>query len=501
MAPVPTAISTSLTAVIEHAKRSGSSIRLLSSNIYKRADIDNLLLNTFSEIAKRQNAALDKEFNDDGSKNPDWRSGQGTVPPTSVPSNAIFAVFGIIGAGFVVTAIWFFMAAPNGGFVFRDGDWEEYKSTVLRRKGPNGTTLSGATASTMLGGGSVVGKRQRNLRKKFGGGGKEKYRDDVTDFTETTAYTGHTKSELTGTEVTDSLVGTETLVSEDQMTSITRGVSGAYRREKVETEKGGRRHLHAEKKAAKKAKKERKLHDEESSIGFPEESVYDPHDEAIRSYREEKPARVGGMNREADGSAFGSSYIGSDVTESLISGRQETPRNSPEKKDRRSRRGGYSEIAASVDGPEVLQSPSPTKQRGGGIRKVETVYEADRAKGEARRLRERARADQANRAAEDEGVRRNFSFKPGDDGLSAVSDESKEARRERRRREREQRHSRVRGAFDERSEVSGLTASTEDSGTKAYHHSIPGLSSAAGGDSYADERRRRRQEGANYGRS
>ncbi|KAL9098759.1 MAG: hypothetical protein Q9163_005641 [Psora crenata] len=56
----------------------------------------------------------------------------------------------------VLASIWFFFWAKNGGFHFRKGDWEDYKSTVLRRKGPNGTTLSGATKTTWLGGGSVA---------------------------------------------------------------------------------------------------------------------------------------------------------------------------------------------------------------------------------------------------------------------------------------------------------------------------------------------------------
>src|SRR5271170_3054674 len=98
----------------------------------------------------------------DSSYNP----GAGTTPPANIPNNAVFALFGLIGAGFVITGIWFFFWAKNGGFYFKEGDWEDYKSTVLRRKGPNGTTLSGATPSTNLGGGSVVGKKQRIARYK-----------------------------------------------------------------------------------------------------------------------------------------------------------------------------------------------------------------------------------------------------------------------------------------------------------------------------------------------
>ena len=63
-------------------------------------------------------------------------------------------------------SIWFFFWARNGGFHFRQGDWQDYKSTVLRRKGPNGTTLSGATKTTRLGGGSVVAEAERDLSEK-----------------------------------------------------------------------------------------------------------------------------------------------------------------------------------------------------------------------------------------------------------------------------------------------------------------------------------------------
>lgn len=82
----------------------------------------------------------------------------GGVDPNAIDMKAVQAVFALIGAAFVVLAIWFFFWAKNGGFKWQKNDWEEYKSTVLRRKGPNGTTLSNATKSTKLGGGSVVGQ-------------------------------------------------------------------------------------------------------------------------------------------------------------------------------------------------------------------------------------------------------------------------------------------------------------------------------------------------------
>lgn len=55
--------------------------------------------------------------------------------------------------------IYFFFVAKNGGFVWNGKkDWDDYKTTVLRRKGPDGKTLSNATKSTLLGGGSIVPK-------------------------------------------------------------------------------------------------------------------------------------------------------------------------------------------------------------------------------------------------------------------------------------------------------------------------------------------------------
>lgn len=57
----------------------------------------------------------------------------------------------------VVASIWFFFWAKNGGFVWRQGDWDDYKSTVLRRKDKDGKTLSNATKSTKLGQKSIAG--------------------------------------------------------------------------------------------------------------------------------------------------------------------------------------------------------------------------------------------------------------------------------------------------------------------------------------------------------
>ena len=136
----------------------------------------------------------------------------------------------------VIASIWFFFWAKNGGFRFRKGDWEDYKSTVLRRKGPDGRTLSNATKSTKLGGGSIVP----------GMGAKKKRGDRYTD-----------KSSKWS----------------DEMSEMEAGHS----------------HKHGKSKRSK--------------------------DPELAAYRAEKPARIGGLNRQADGSHF--DYTNTDRSEAM----------------------------------------------------------------------------------------------------------------------------------------------------------------------------------------
>lgn len=148
--------------------------------------------------------------------------GAGTFDPRDINNRGIFALFALLGASLVLASIWFFFWAKNGGFHFREGDWEDYKSTVLRRKGPNGKTLSNATHSTELGGGSVVPEADR----------------DHESFVET-------------------------------------GGDGVVLQEQQQLKK----------------KKNRKPRGKKNNA-----------DPDVRAYRHEKPAQVGGINREADGS-------------------------------------------------------------------------------------------------------------------------------------------------------------------------------------------------------
>ena len=146
MAPLPNASDLSVSSLQLDFLSSAPSL-----GTYKRA-LDFSPLQAGSYLATR-NAAPAKDQHDPGS---------GAFDPRTINNRGFFALFALLGAALVLAAIWFFFIAPNGGFVFKEGDWDEYKSTVLRRKGPNGTTLSGATKTTDLGGGSVVADGSRD---------------------------------------------------------------------------------------------------------------------------------------------------------------------------------------------------------------------------------------------------------------------------------------------------------------------------------------------------
>ncbi|KAL4803433.1 hypothetical protein BDV18DRAFT_144745 [Aspergillus unguis] len=167
-----------------------------------------------------------------------YAPGQGSVNPSHINMRGLYALFAILGAAFVLASIWFFFWAKEGGFVWKKQDWDEYKSTVLRRKGPDGKTLSYATRSTRLGGSSIAGKSL--------------YQDD-------------------GYTVADSAPGYS-----DTATTITE----------------------------KDPKRKRNLRDK-----FRRKRRYDgDQDDDVRAYRKEKPAQIGGINREADGTYHGSDY-------------------------------------------------------------------------------------------------------------------------------------------------------------------------------------------------
>ncbi|TAQ83082.1 hypothetical protein B7494_g8592 [Chlorociboria aeruginascens] len=365
----------------------------------------------------------------------------GVTPPTSIPNTAIFVLFGIIGVGFVCTGIWFFFWAKNGGFYFTENDWDDYKSTVLRRKGPNGTTLSGATASTDLGGGSVVhgeGRSRWGRKHKKGTKSRGSYKDfDEAEKMSESAVTG------LGSEVSQEM-------------------------SEVKSKRGGR----------KKGRKEHRLRggdlgDEEMDVGM--------EDDAVRAYRHEKPARVGGINKTSDASAFDGSTTRDDSTAAsdLLSNREKTPTNTPTKMKKirndnyTGGSGGIRKVVSTSEGSSFWNRSSSSKKRDDATE--------DRIQAEAKKLQEKGRA-----------ARRDFSFQTGDDSTVSGADE----REERRARREERRAKRIPGKYIAESEVgSEISGASSEIGTKSYHHPIPGLSSSSSAGDYAEEKRKNRNAG------
>lgn len=369
---------------------------------------------------------------------------RGAINPHDINNNALFALFGLIGAAFVIVGIWFFFWAKNGGFVFRENDWEEYKSTVMRRKGPNGTILSGATPSTQLGGGSIY--------------------KDVDDAT----------TEADNTTVISGTTG---------ISGITGGVSDIYgrekRRKKREQKERERERRREEKEREKeegrrgKSKSRRKVGADGALIDEDAEAEAKEH---LRSYRHEKAARVGGINKESEGSSWDGStnpthstasytateseVTGSTVTSELINNREKTPTSTPTK----------------------------TKE-GRGIRKVYSTAdkndrrEQERLRAEARKLAEKGRA-----AASSSSHRRDFSWQRADETMALRRiDEGSEvggsvvsaSQAPPTVSEVSEGPGRVPGGWTEPSEVS---TNSDATGTKVYRHSvhIPIASASAG---------------------
>ena len=191
-------------------------------------------------------------------------------------------MFALIGVFMTMLAIWFFFWAKNGGFKWRGkDDWEDYKSTVLRRKGPDGKTLSNASKSTRLGGGSVVHGGSYGAPTSIG-------------------YTDETGTSADMSEIRDAEEGKH------------HGIRGG----------DGRRH---------KSKKHRRDYEN------------DYNDPDLDGYRHEKAAKVGGLNRQADGmysdyTPTEPSDLGSHVSgKPLVKKDVRDPKKEAKEKERRAR--------------------------------------------------------------------------------------------------------------------------------------------------------------------
>ncbi|CAK7210069.1 hypothetical protein SEUCBS140593_000704 [Sporothrix eucalyptigena] len=375
----------------------------------------------------------------------------GITPPTSINNNGIFALFGILGAAICVAMIWFFFWAKNGGFHFSNNDWDDYKSTVLRRRGPNGTILSNATPSTNLGGGSI-------------------YKDVDDNSTE------DTRTVITGVS------------GSTDMTGITGGVSDFLGREKRrkkreqrDREKERRREEKSNEKLRKKkdgkSRSSRKVNEDGILVDEMAEAEAQAH---LRDYRHEKAARVGGINKASDGSTWDGSNpshssVGTEstVTSELMANREHTPTNTPKK----SSHGGIRKVYSTAD--------------------RNAAREQERVRSEARRLQDRGRASHSYQAAAaSSGGRRDFSWQHGEDASTPLRqiEEGESTRLE------DDGRSHVPGAWSD----AGQTES--DLGTKSYRHIIPGISAPSTYEgsasvvsestdfAYAEEKRKQRQQ-------
>ncbi|KAI0472145.1 hypothetical protein GGR56DRAFT_682574 [Xylariaceae sp. FL0804] len=430
----------------------------------------------------------------------------GVIQPGDINNTFVFVLFGLIGAALVCVMIWFFFWARNGGFYFREDDWSEYKSTVLRRRGPNGTVLTGATPSTRLGGGSV-------------------YKDVDDDDEHSTEYTGGLTQHVAGGGRRGKKKGdAQTEDTRSTFTGITGGVSDFLGREK-RRQRREKRDREREKRRDREQRGEKDHHDRhrpsrrrvgEDGALVDEEAEADAQSH-LRAYRHEKPARVGGLNRAADGSEWEgstnpatSTVLTAGSESQLLANRQSTPTATPEKKNKTKKRDESSTRKKKRDESssrkekkdrhhhhhhdgnksdrETTTRTTPTATGTSGIRKVYSTAdrtahrEDERLRAEARRLAERGRGGTGTAAssysyASDGGsgdVRRNYSFQRVERGPTSEREQS-------RRRQRSRDHHRGAAIAEDEVEsmISGSGVSSSDLGTKSYHHPIPGLAPAA----------------------
>ena len=270
--------------------------------------------------------------------------GQGSRDPSSFNNQGFLALFATIGGLMVLASLWFFFWSKNGGFKFQKGDWDDYKSTVLRRKGPDGRTLSNATKSTKLGGSTIAGTQHYKWAKQSAKSvvsRDEKGRKGVLGK----RGWGHSHSITYTDDFTDSL-GSQTVSDMTEVRDVPQYQNHHSKRYR---------------------------------------------DRDIKDYKKERPARVGGLNRVADG--YGSHYdtsvngsdLYSDVSDRPILQKQKTQqKQEKERAERKAREEAKKmehrwkkeaeeaaaalarESARSIPQPKKSVSPSkpsPSKQR------------------------------------------------------------------------------------------------------------------------------------------
>ncbi len=242
----------------------------------------------------------------------------GARPAANLKGPGFQVLFALIAVGMTFGTLWFFFYAKNGGFKWRGKqDWEDYKSTVLRRKGPDGKTLSNATKSTRLGGGSVVHGGSYGAESSIG------YTEETATSADMTEYGdleegkgGHHSGEQTG------------------MLAGLRGGDGS------------------------KPKKSRRDH------------TNDYKDPELRNYRHEKPARVGGLNRTADGmytdysGSHAASDLGSNVSSRPLVAKdgKKDPKKEAKEKERRAKERMRNAKAAEKEAAKIAAAEAKARK-------------------------------------------------------------------------------------------------------------------------------------------
>jgi len=199
--------------------------------------------------------------------NRNYKGGSGSAPAAVFNNKAILALFATLGAAMVLAALWFFFWSKNGGFHFEEGDWEDYKSTVLRRKGPDGRTLTNATKSTKLGGSTIAGTQRFKWAKNSA-----------------QSVVSYDKKGRKGIKAQRGWGKSHSVYYSDDFTS--------YGDDDTKTRAGEMRSM--------REAEEGKYRSLPQDYDSPREKGR--RDRDVQDYKREKPARVGGLNRIHDGS-------------------------------------------------------------------------------------------------------------------------------------------------------------------------------------------------------
>ncbi|KAI6798944.1 hypothetical protein KC327_g12916 [Hortaea werneckii] len=311
-----------------------------------------------------------------------FKPGAGAKPASEFNNAGFLALFAILGAAMVIASIWFFFWAKNGGFKYQEGDWEDYKSTVLRRKGPDGKTLSNATKSTKLGGGSSIAGTQHFKWQQQAArsviGRDEKGRKGIT------AKRGWAKTHsiLYDDDYMTESFGTNTV---SDMTEI---------RSEADFNGHGKRY----------------------------------RDRDVADYKREKPARVGGLNRIADGngSHFASTVSGSEtMSETSEQPILNSTRNQQREKERAERKAKEeatrmerrwkreAEEAAAALARENAIHPPPPPPAHSTHRKSAAPSSKPGAGASKPRHTSRSRSNSPQKKSQPTGGHRDFSYQSG----------------------------------------------------------------------------------------